>query len=268
LLTHFRLAQVTKVKKAVFADIRSTDVMRELASALRKRTDSQSDYWQRRAPSCGIMTLPDYPVGAPPSCDGVLAALQSILKAGDIVMFDTFTLTFGALPMRLPAGVTFHSQSLWGSIGAALPMSGGAASAVAHDPARRVILLIGDGCLHMTATHLGTMLAERKANCGGGIICIVINNKGYQIEKLILKRVDAAYNEIPNWRYTELPHAFGASPDDFISVAVDLGRQLMAAMHAAVEGQAQGKLALVEVRTPPMDVPAAARYIGHGLPGF
>ena len=257
---------VTKVRGAAFTNINSKDVLRALAGALRKRSDDT--YWQRRADTCGILALPQYPAAAPPTCDGLLAAVQAILRPGDVVCMDTFTLTFGALPMRLPSGVEFISQVLWGSIGAGLPIAGGAAAALAHDPTRRVVLLIGDGCLQMTATHLGTMLAERRANRGGRVICVLVNNRGYQIEKLLCKRTDNAYNEIPNWRYALLPHVLGAEPEEYISIVVDKGSQLAPAMRAAADAQAEGKLALVEVRTPPMDVPQAARHLGHGMPGF
>ena len=258
---------VTKVRVSkTFTNIRSKDVLVALTGALRKRADDT--YWQRRAETCGILALPHYPPAAPPTCDGLLAAVQAILRPGDVVVMDTFTLTFGALPMRLPSGVEFISQVLWGSIGAGLPIAGGAAAALAHDPTRRVLLLIGDGCLQTTATHLSTMLAERRAGRGGRAIVVLNNNRGYQIEKLLCKRTDAGYNNIPTWRYAQLPHVLGAEPEEFVSIVVDEGSQLGPAMRVAADAQAQGKLALVEVRTPAMDVPQAARHLGKGMAGF
>ena len=97
---------------------------------------------------------------------------------------------------------------------------------------------------------------------------VLNNNRGYQIEKLLCKRTDAGYNNIPTWRYAQLPHVLGAEPEEFVSIVVDEGSQLGPAMRAAADAQAQGKLALVEVRTPAMDVPQAARHLGKGMAAF
>ena len=253
---------VTTVKKAIFVDVRSVDVVRALSGVLRKRSGAENAYWRRhrRTRNDGILVAPPSPPDAPLTCDLFLASLQAMLRPGDILCFETMTLTFGALPMRLPSGVTFITQFLYGSIGMAGPAAGGAARAVAHDPSRRVILVTGDGSLQMTATHLATMLHD-----GLSPIVFVVNNDGYLIEKLLCKRKTAGYNEIPRWRYTLLPAAFGGDEARVHTATVDTAAQLQPSMRAAEEAQAAGRLAWVELRTPALDVPEGCRWMHPGV---
>jgi len=52
---------------------------------------------------------------------------------------------------QMPAGATFHNQTLWGSIGWATPAAFGAAMAA---PDRRVVLVTGDGSHQLTAQEV------------------------------------------------------------------------------------------------------------------
>jgi indolepyruvate decarboxylase len=40
-------------------------------------------------------------------------------------------------------------------------------------------------------------------------VVFVLNNKGYLIERLLSKDPDIAYNDLAQWRYSELPRARG-----------------------------------------------------------
>lgn len=84
---------------------------------------------------------------------------------------------------------------------------------------------------------------------------------GYLIEKLLSRRRQASYNDIAPWRYTLLPSAFGAAPDSFFSHSVDSSAELTSALKAALQAQAQGKLALLECITPELDVPFGSAHI-------
>ncbi len=251
---------VTKVKKARFEDVRSVDVLRALAGVLQRREGAHNAYWPRRSRHDGILVPPPALPGARLTSDAFLAALQALLRPGDVLLLETCTLTFGSLPMRIPSGVEFITQALWGSIGMAGPAAGGAARAVAHDPSRRVILVTGDGSLQMSVQHLGTMLAD-----GLAPIIFVINNDGYLIETLLCKRTGARYNDIPRWRYAQLPSALGGDETRVAVHVVDTADALAPAMAAAAEAQAEGKLVWVELRTPPLDVPQGARWLTEGL---
>ncbi len=81
------------------------------------------------------------------------------------------------------------------------------------------------------------------------------------IERLLCKRPQAAYNSIPSWRIAELPGVFGGAPEQYHAARVATAGELLPALAAAAEAQAQGRLAWLELVTPRMDVPAGAKWL-------
>ena len=101
--------------------------------------------------------------------------------------------------LRLPVTAKYICQPIWGSIGYTLPALLGSLLAA---PKRRQILFIGDGSLQLTVQELSTIIRY-----GLKPIIFVLNNGGYTIERLILGE-NASYNDIQNWKYTELVQVF------------------------------------------------------------
>jgi len=130
--------------------------------------------------------------------------LSDWLQSGDKVVTETGTSNFGIMETKFPSGVTAINQYLWGSIGWATGAAQGAAMAAREKDLGRTILWIGDGSLQLTAQAISTMLRN-----GLAPIIFVICNKGYTIERLI-HGLHAKYNDIPDWRYKQLPEVFGA----------------------------------------------------------
>ena len=108
----------------------------------------------------------------------------------------------------------------------------------------------------MTACHIGTMLRD-----GATVIALVINNRGYLIEKLLAKRKNAIYNDIPHWCYAQLPAAMGGAPDSFFTATVKTTSELSAAFESALAAHSAGKFSLLELCTAPLDVPRGAQHI-------
>jgi len=123
----------------------------------------------------------------------------------------------------MPKAATFHNQTLWGSIGWATPAAFGAAVAA---PDKRIVLVTGDGSHQLTAQEIGQFgrLALKP-------IVFVLNNNGYLIERLLCKNPEIAYNDIAQWRYTELPHALGC--DNWFTARVTTCDELDRALEAA-----------------------------------
>ncbi|KAH6664641.1 thiamine diphosphate-binding protein [Halenospora varia] len=69
---------------------------------------------------------------------------------------------------------------------------------------RRVILFEGDGSFWLIAQAIGTMIKEKL-----DIIISLINNEGYTIERWV-HGMDAPYNDIPRWKFSEIPSVMGA----------------------------------------------------------
>jgi indolepyruvate decarboxylase len=137
---------------------------------------------------------------------------------------------------EMPAGASFHNQTLWGSIGWATPAAFGVAVAA---PNRRVVLVTGDGSHQLTAQEVSQF-----GRLGLRPVIFVLNNSGYLIERLLCKDPAIAYNDIASWRYTELPHALGC--DGWFTARVTTCGELDQALAAA--GNA-GTGAYVEVVT-------------------
>lgn len=168
--------------------------------------------------------------------------VRDALTPGNVVIADQGTCFYGLAGHRLPSGVTFIGQPLWASIGYTLPAALGAALA---EPDRRVVLLIGDGAAQLTVQEIGVMARE-----GIAPVIIVVNNNGYTVERAI-HGPDAPYNDIASWRWTEVPHALGATHS--LSFTVRTGEELDAAFRAATEHH--DHIVLIEVILRPDDVP-------------
>src|SRR6202042_2956041 len=119
-----------------------------------------------------------------------------------VVLADQGTSSYGMATPRLPRGVTFIGQPLWGSIGYTLPATLGAGLA---ERDRRPVLLIGDGAAQLTVQELGSFSRE-----GLSPVIVVVNNDGYTIERAIHGET-AYYNDIVAWRWADIPTALGVT---------------------------------------------------------
>jgi indolepyruvate decarboxylase len=126
-------------------------------------------------------------------------ALEKFLRPGDVIVAEDGTSNSGATEMKLPAGCSFITQAAWGSIGYTV---GALLGTLCAAPERRQILFIGDGSFQLTAQELSTILRHDFKP-----FIFLINNGGYTIERAILGK-DARYNDVANWRYTELAAVF------------------------------------------------------------
>jgi indolepyruvate decarboxylase len=179
----------------VYSSVELGDVLRALARRLPKR-----DWKKLPASSLGNV------VGA--GSDPITAAAlyprwEQFLRPNDVLVAETGTASMGLGFARMPAGATFHNQTLWGAIGWATPAAFGAGVAAPH---YRVVLVTGDGSHQLTAQEVSQF-----GRLGLRPVIFVLNNSGYLIERLLCKDPAIAYNDIAPWRYTELPHALGCN---------------------------------------------------------
>jgi pyruvate decarboxylase len=147
-------------------------------------------------------------------------SLGQWLQPNDIVITETGTANFGIWETRFPKGVTAISQVLWGSIGYATGACQGAALAAKEKDIKRTILFTGDGSFQLTAQEVSTML-RNKLNP----IIFVICNKGYTIERFIHGWEDP-YNDVQEWKYKDLPAAFGAQEGQVATYRVETKDQV------------------------------------------
>lgn len=149
----------------------------------------------------------------------------AFIRPGDIVIAETGTASMGLGFALMPKDATFHNQTLWGSIGWATPAAFGAAVAA---PERRIVLVTGDGAHQLTVQEISQF-----ARYGLKTVVFVLNNDGYLIERLLCKDPATAYNDIAQWHYSNLPHAFGC--DDWVTRRVATCGELDDALEEAAE---------------------------------
>ncbi len=181
------------------------------------------------------------PTGAgtdPITADALYPRWENFLRPDDILVAETGTVSMGLGFVRMPAGASFHNQTLWGSIGWATPAAFGAAVAAPH---RRVVLVTGEGAHQFTVQEI-SQFARR----GVRPIVFVLNNSGYLIERLLCKDPGIKYNDIAPWNYSELPRALGCS--DWYTARVDTCGKLDEALASAAVA---GTGAYIEVVTEP-----------------
>ncbi len=168
--------------------------------------------------------------------------LCDALTPGNVVLADQGTSFYGMADHRLPQGVTFIGQPLWGSIGYTLPAALGAGLA---EPDRRTVLLIGDGAAQLTIQELGTFSRE-----GLSPVIVVVNNDGYTVERAIHGEA-APYNDIVSWSWTDIPNALGVA--NHLAFRAHTYGELDDALAAAA--QHKDRMVLVEAVLPRLEIP-------------
>jgi indolepyruvate decarboxylase len=160
--------------------------------------------------------------------------INGFLDDRSILLAETGDAMFAASEFYVEEPENFISQAYYLSIGYGLPAALGVGLA---RPEKRVVLLQGDGSFQMTAQELSTLLRHE---CHP--VIFLINNDGYVIERLIH---DGPYNDIQQWRYHELPAAFGGQA---LALEVRTEGELGDALVAVAENA--DKLAFVNVHLP------------------
>ncbi len=125
--------------------------------------------------------------------------MDGFIEEGDRVYAETGTALQGLGSIRMPADVKFTASHIWGAIGYMLPMTFGGGLAA---PSKRHLLFIGDGSFQVTAQELSRIEYNKLKP-----IIFIIENDGYTIERYIMG-MNADYNDIPAWKYSQLPRVF------------------------------------------------------------
>ena len=219
----------TRVGQREFHDIEMGDVLSSLASRVKHRGGETSLRPASLGPVTGIG-------GDAITAEALYPRWADYLRPDDIVVAETGTSSMGLAFAQMPRGATFHNQTLWGAIGWATPAAFGAAVAA---PDRRVVLFTGEGSHQLTAQEISQM-----GRRGLKPTIFVLNNSGYLIERLLCKDPNIAYNDLAEWRYSELPHALGC--DGWFTSRVSTCGELDQAMQQA--GQ-NGSASYIEVVT-------------------
>ncbi|KAL9050798.1 MAG: hypothetical protein Q9162_006419 [Coniocarpon cinnabarinum] len=176
--------------------------------------------------------------------------LSNFMRDNDIIISETGTSSYGIWEVLFKKGAIGISQVLWGSIGFAFGCTQGAALAGREEGNRRTILFTGEGSMQLTAQELSTMIRLKLTP-----VLFVICNEGYTIERFI-HGMDAAYNDVGDWKYCDLPTAFGAPPASFKAYQLKTKDDVTKALDDKTFGEPD-VLKVVEVHMPKDDAPMA-----------
>ncbi|MFI5382631.1 MAG: alpha-keto acid decarboxylase family protein [Methanosarcina thermophila] len=228
-----------------YINVKMLDVLEGLSRRLNKRTDV-------RGPVAKHPAVPEVNAEDTITADYLYAKYAEFFKPDDIVVVDSTSSFYGLLPFPLPKGVKFLSQMLWGAIGWATPAAFGTALAA---PDRRVILMTGEGSHQMTVQEISQFYRY-----GLKPIIFVLNNQGYLIERMLSKKLDYCYNDIPEWQYHKLPEVLGRN-NWITRKATTCGEldKIMRELDTAKVG------AYIEIVTPELSAPPLMRAIHKNL---
>jgi indolepyruvate decarboxylase len=229
----------TTVGSQIYPNVEMADILNELIRRVTLRTDKRPFEPTSLGPVVGSR---DDAI----SVQALYPRWADFLEPDDILIAETGTSSMGLAFARMPIGVAFQNQTLWGSIGWATPAAFGAAVAA---PDRRVILVTGDGSHQLTAQEISQF-----GRYGLKPIVFVLNNSGYLIERLLCADPNIAYNDIASWRYSELPRALGC--DDWFTARVATCGELDQALTRAARGDTAAYIEVVTdtYAAPPMAV--------------
>ncbi len=236
---------LTQVGTKVYPNVEMKDVLIELTQRVKKRSE--------QSPIKPVSLGSKVGSGSDPiTAEALYPRWANFIKPNDILIAETGTSLLGLAFALLPTGVTFHNQTLWGSIGWATPAAFGAAVAA---PDCRIVLVTGDGSHQLTAQEI-SQFGRR----GLKPIVFVLNNSGYLIERLIGKNPSIAYNDIALWRYSEIPHALGC--DGWFTARVTTCGELDQALK---DTEQNGTAAYIEVVTDKYAAPYIAKKMHESV---
>jgi len=171
-----------------------------IAELLQSLIDGSSDIATKKQPARSSKLPAFVPSNDPLTEDAYWKTIHGFLRPGDVIVVEDGASSNGMGRLTLPDDTTYITGAyVWCSIGYATGALLGASLAA---PGRRHILLTGEGSLQMTVQELSTVM-----RCDLKPLIFVINNAGYTVERAVLGK-DAKYNDVANWRYSELPNVF------------------------------------------------------------
>ena len=171
-----------------------------IAELLRSIVDASSGIVTKEQPARPSKQASFVPSDDPLTQDAYWKAMQNFLRTGDVIVVEDGTSSAGFGRLTLPDESTYITGAfVWCSIGYA---TGALLGAILASPGRRHILLTGEGSLQMTVKEISTVLRHDLKPW-----IFVNQNQGYTVERCVLGK-DAKYNDVANWRYSELPNVF------------------------------------------------------------
>lgn len=205
----------TRIDKKIFSNVRMRDMFVELTHQMQ----SNAKPTVQRPVQANVVGG----AGDPITAESLYPRYQRFFKPNDIIVAETGTSSCGCGSLLLPDGVSYQTQTLWGSIGWG---TGAAFGMSIADKNRRIILITGEGSHQFTANEIGNF-----ARHGLKPIIFVLNNQGFCVERALDNNPDWCYNDLAQWNYHTLPAALGCK--NWFTAKVKTNGELEQAMKQA-----------------------------------
>jgi TPP-dependent 2-oxoacid decarboxylase len=190
----------TRVDPLLTREAKSVSVLVYIAELLRSIVSAASGIVTKKQPARPSKQVSFVTSDDPLAQDAYWKAMQNFLRPGDVIVVEDGTSSAGFGRLTLPDDCTYITGAfVWCSIGYA---TGALLGAILASPGRGHILLTGEGSLQMTVQEISTVMRHDLKPW-----IFVNQNSGYTVERCVLGK-DGKYNDIANWRYSELPNVF------------------------------------------------------------
>lgn len=185
---------------------------------------------------------------APVTSRRLFERVNAMLDDEMVVVADVGDCLFGASDLTIYKHTEFLSPAYYTSMGFAIPAAVGVQVANKN---LRPLVLVGDGAFQMTCLELSTSLKYEF-----NPIVVVLNNKGYTTERFIQ---EGPFNDIPNWKYHNMPDLLGGGWGFEIHTEGDLDQALNAALAH------RDAFSLLNVHLEPHDISPALHRLAKRL---
>jgi TPP-dependent 2-oxoacid decarboxylase len=169
--------------------------------------------------------------------------LNCFIDDHTVVVADPGDALFSGLDLLVHHRTEFLAPAYYASLGFAVPASLGVQLA---QPDQRALVLVGDGSFQMTGLELSTIVRYQL-----NPIIVIINNQGYATERPMQ---DGEFNNILNWRYSQLPALLGNGLGFKVTNELELESALLASRNADC-------FSLLDVQIAPTDVSLALKRL-------
>jgi indolepyruvate decarboxylase len=156
---------------------------------------------------------------APITTTRLIRRLDESLDDRTIVVADVGDALFASSDLVIRGQTEYIAPAYYTSMGFAVPAALGAKTA---RPDLRVIALVGDGAFQMTGMELSTIVRR-----GLAVTVIVLDNKGYGTERLLL---EGGFNDINPWQYQRIPEVLGGGTGWDVRTEGEFDKALTAAL--------------------------------------
>lgn len=227
-------SEFTRIGRRDYKSIWMGDLIGRLSGRLETRNYISSHPVSVHFPACGY----EPETGRELTAKRFFERVNAMLNDNMVLLAEAGDSICAAPSFYVQEPENFIAQAYYLSIGFCIPASLGVSIA---NPAKRPVVLTGDGAFQMTAQELSTIIRY-----GCNPIIFLINNRGYVIEKMIH---DGPYNNIQDWKYHMLPEVFGKG--NSVSFDVKTEDELETAILTAIAETS--KAVFIEIHTAPYD---------------